>query len=107
MNLFGGSPGLQILERQVERGILDVFSEIDRMGGVLPAMEQRFQRSQIQDAAHALGTPEESDPLAQGRGHPAAGRLWKLAVAIHVKRTAPRTKAGRDADTFPAPGADS
>lgn len=52
MNVFGGSPGLQILERQVERGILDVFSEIERLGGVLAAMEQRYQRSQIQEAAH-------------------------------------------------------
>ncbi|MBI3850159.1 MAG: hypothetical protein HY298_07705 [Verrucomicrobia bacterium] len=52
MNVFGGSPGLQILERQVEQQILDVFTEIEQLGGVLPAMEQRYQRSQIQQAAH-------------------------------------------------------
>ena len=52
MNLFGGSPGLLLLERRVERAILDVFREIDSLGGVLPAMEQRYQRSKIQEAAH-------------------------------------------------------
>jgi methylmalonyl-CoA mutase cobalamin-binding domain/chain len=52
MNLLGGSPGLLHLERQVERAILDVFREIDTLGGVLPAMEQRYQRSKIQEAAH-------------------------------------------------------
>jgi len=52
MNVFGGSPGLQILEREVERRILEIFTEIDQLGGVLSAMEQRYQRSQIQQAAH-------------------------------------------------------
>lgn len=52
MNVFGGSPGMKALERAVEDGILQVFREIDTLGGVLPAMEQRYQRSQIQQAAH-------------------------------------------------------
>lgn len=52
MNLLGGSPGLLALERTVERGIVEVFREIDRLGGVLAAMEQRYQRSQIQASAH-------------------------------------------------------
>ena len=53
MNLLGGSPGLLQLERNVERAILEVFREIDSLGGVLPAMEQRYQRSKIQESAHA------------------------------------------------------
>lgn len=53
MDLFGGAPGLQALERQVEQGVLDVFREMDTLGGVLAAMEQRYQRSKIQEAAHA------------------------------------------------------
>jgi methylmalonyl-CoA mutase cobalamin-binding domain/chain len=52
MNLLTGSPGLVVLARRVERAILDVFREIDTLGGVLPAMEQRYQRSRIQEAAH-------------------------------------------------------
>ncbi|MDI1250830.1 MAG: methylmalonyl-CoA mutase family protein [Lacunisphaera sp.] len=53
MNLFGGAPGLLALERQVEKGILDVFREMDTLGGVITAMEQRYQRSKIQEAGHA------------------------------------------------------
>jgi methylmalonyl-CoA mutase cobalamin-binding domain/chain len=52
MNILSGAPGLLVLERRVERAILDVFREIDTLGGVLPAMEQRYQRSKIQEAAH-------------------------------------------------------
>jgi methylmalonyl-CoA mutase len=52
MNLLSGSPGLRELERRVERAILDVFREIDTLGGVLVAMEHRYQRSRIQESAH-------------------------------------------------------
>lgn len=51
-NLFGGSPGMQLVERTVERAILDEFRALDRLGGVLAAVELRYQRSQIQAAAH-------------------------------------------------------
>jgi methylmalonyl-CoA mutase len=36
----------------VERAILDEFGALERLGGVLAATEQRYQRAQIQDAAH-------------------------------------------------------
>jgi methylmalonyl-CoA mutase len=52
MNLITGSPGSLRLERAVERGVLDLFREIDVLGGVLPAMELRYQRSKIQESAH-------------------------------------------------------
>jgi methylmalonyl-CoA mutase N-terminal domain/subunit len=43
---------MQIVERTVEEGILSEFAAIDRLGGVLAAIEQRYQRSQIQASAH-------------------------------------------------------
>lgn len=52
MNTFGGSPGMKILEREIQKGILAEFQEINRLGGVLGAIEHRYQRSQIQAAAH-------------------------------------------------------
>ena len=52
MNLLSGSPGMKAVERAVEGAILDEFREIERLGGVLAAVEDRFQRSQIQSAAH-------------------------------------------------------
>jgi methylmalonyl-CoA mutase len=43
---------MRILEREVQKGILAEFREIDRIGGVIEAIEHRYQRSQIQEAAH-------------------------------------------------------
>jgi methylmalonyl-CoA mutase N-terminal domain/subunit len=52
MNILSGSPGMKAVERAVEGAILDEFREIERLGGVLAAVEERYQRSQIQNAAH-------------------------------------------------------
>ena len=52
MNALGGSPGMKAVEKAVEEGVLAEFREIDRLGGVLSALEHRYQRSQIQAAAH-------------------------------------------------------
>src|ERR1700752_4086003 len=52
MNMLSGSPGMKAVERAVETAILDEFREIERLGGVLAAVEERYQRSQIQNAAH-------------------------------------------------------
>ncbi|MCS7033178.1 MAG: methylmalonyl-CoA mutase family protein, partial [Phycisphaerae bacterium] len=54
MNPLAGSPGMKAVERAVEAAILAEFREIDRLGGVLAAVEQRYQRAQIQQAAHRL-----------------------------------------------------
>ncbi len=51
-NVLSGSPGMKIVEKAVEEGILGEFGQIDQLGGVLAAIEQRYQRSQIQAAAH-------------------------------------------------------
>ena len=52
MNMLSGSPGMKAVERAVGAAILDEFREIERLGGVLAAVEERYQRSQIQNAAH-------------------------------------------------------
>src|SRR5213078_537369 len=51
MNMLSGSPEMKAVERAVEAAILDEFREIERLGGVLAAVEERYQRSQIQNAA--------------------------------------------------------
>ncbi len=56
MNALSGAPGMKIVERAVEEGILAEFLAIDRLGGVLAAVEHRYQRSQIQSAAHRYET---------------------------------------------------
>lgn len=52
MNMLSGSPGMKAVERAVEKAILDEFRDIESLGGVLAAVENRYQRSQIQNAAH-------------------------------------------------------
>ncbi len=52
MNMLSGSPGMKAVERAVEAAILEEFREIERLGGVLAAVEDRYQRSQNQNASH-------------------------------------------------------
>jgi methylmalonyl-CoA mutase len=52
MNTMSGSPGMKIVERAVEDAIRAELRTIESLGGVLAAVEQRYQRSQIQAAAH-------------------------------------------------------
>jgi methylmalonyl-CoA mutase len=52
MNMLSGSPGMKAVERAVEKAILDEFRQVEELGGVLAAVENRYQRSQIQNAAH-------------------------------------------------------
>jgi methylmalonyl-CoA mutase cobalamin-binding domain/chain len=52
MNALTGSPGMKIVERAVEDAILAEFGEINALGGVLAAVENRYQRAQIQASAH-------------------------------------------------------
>jgi methylmalonyl-CoA mutase len=52
MNTLAGGPGMAAVQEAVERGIRAEFRTIDDLGGVLAAVEHRYQRSQIQAAAH-------------------------------------------------------
>jgi methylmalonyl-CoA mutase len=52
MNTMSGSPGMKIVERAVEDAIRAELRTIESLGGMLAAVEQRYQRSQIQAAAH-------------------------------------------------------
>ncbi len=52
MNMLTGSPGMKAVERAVEAAMLEEFRQIEKLGGVLPAIEHRYQRAQIQTAAH-------------------------------------------------------
>lgn len=51
-NALAGSPGMAAVAAAVEHGILDEFRRLDQLGGVLAAVDHRYQRSQIQAAAH-------------------------------------------------------
>ena len=54
MNTLQGSPGMKMVGKAVEEAILEEFREIELQGGVIGAVERRYQRSQIQASGHLL-----------------------------------------------------
>jgi methylmalonyl-CoA mutase cobalamin-binding domain/chain len=54
MNTLPGSPGMRVVGEAVEQAVLEEFESIEEQGGVLGAIERRYQRSQIQASAHTL-----------------------------------------------------
>jgi methylmalonyl-CoA mutase cobalamin-binding domain/chain len=54
MGTLTGSPGMRIVGDAVESAILDEFEQIEQQGGVIGAVERRYQRSQIQASGHLL-----------------------------------------------------
>jgi methylmalonyl-CoA mutase cobalamin-binding domain/chain len=90
MNALAGSPGMKIVEQVVQEAILAEFRVIDRLGGVLAAIEHRYQRSQIQSAAHRYEQQiyEGTRPIiGLNRYHNAAARQAEMKVV-----TTPRKK---------------
>src|ERR1700731_361115 len=45
MNPLQGSPGMKMVGKAVEEAILEEFREIEHQGGVIGAVERRYQRS--------------------------------------------------------------
>jgi methylmalonyl-CoA mutase cobalamin-binding domain/chain len=54
MNTLAGSPGIRAVGEAVEGAILAEFENIEEQGGVIGAIERRYQRSQIQASAYTL-----------------------------------------------------
>ena len=54
MNTLQGSPGMKTVGKAVEESIVEEFREIEQQGGVIGAVERRYQRSQIQSSGHLL-----------------------------------------------------
>jgi methylmalonyl-CoA mutase cobalamin-binding domain/chain len=54
MDTLPGSPGMRAVGEAVEQAVLEEFETIEEQGGVLGAIERRYQRSQIQASAHTL-----------------------------------------------------
>jgi methylmalonyl-CoA mutase len=54
MNTLPGSPGMRLVGEAVEEAILDEFEAIEEQGGVIGAVERRYQRSQIQASGYTL-----------------------------------------------------
>lgn len=61
MGLFSNSPGMEIVTDQVERGVLDIWEEMDRLGGVMAAVDSRYTRARIQESFY-----KRQDQIAKG-----------------------------------------
>jgi methylmalonyl-CoA mutase len=92
-NALSGSPGMSIVERALEEAILAELAAIERLGGVLSAMEHRYQRSQIQSAAHLYEQQIYSGvrPVVSGNKYRADAAAATDAPDVRVVRT-PRKK---------------
>jgi len=60
MNTLQGSPGMKAVGAAVAEAILEEFRVIEQQGGVVGAVERRYQRSQIQASSHLLELQIES-----------------------------------------------
>jgi len=90
MNTLSGSPGMKIVGNAVEDAILEEFRQIDRQGGVLAAVDRRYQRSQIQASGHLLERQIYGGirPVIGLNRYAAPGDSWPQ---VHMIRT-PREK---------------
>jgi methylmalonyl-CoA mutase cobalamin-binding domain/chain len=90
MNTLSGSPGMKIVGNAVEDAILEEFRQIDRQGGVVAAVERRYQRSQIQASSHLLERQiyGKIRPVIGLNRYAAPGDSWP---EVHMIRT-PREK---------------
>ena len=90
MNTLSGSPGMKIIGNAVEDAILEEFRQIDRQGGVLAAVDRRYQRSQIQASGHLLERQIYGGirPVIGLNRYAATGDSWP---EVHMIRT-PREK---------------
>ena len=129
-NLHQGAYGLSYLEAAVEREVRRIFLEIDRQGGVLPAIENEYFRTAIQEEAmrerkamregrrkivgvNYLANPGAERPrgelvrvpMKEKRAQAARTRAFKRARARGAKPALARLQAAalsRDANVFDA-----
>ena len=96
-NLHQGAYGLSYLEAAVEREVRRIFLEIDRQGGVLPAIENEYFRTAIQEEAL-----RERKAMREGRRkiigvnylvNPGARR--PLGELVHIPMKEKRAQAAR------------
>ena len=82
---------MKIVGKAVEDAILEEFREIDQQGGVIGAVERRYQRSQIQASSHILERQiyEGIRPVIGLNRYRAPNGSWP---EVHMIRTAGEKK---------------
>jgi methylmalonyl-CoA mutase N-terminal domain/subunit len=102
---FGGSYFVEALTRELYDGAREYFATIDRMGGMVAAIEQGFPQKEIAESAYKFHQAVESkdkiivgvnDYVMEGEGQVPTLYVDETAGARQVERLA-ATRAARDA----------
>ncbi|HOT76991.1 MAG TPA: methylmalonyl-CoA mutase family protein, partial [Candidatus Wallbacteria bacterium] len=105
---LGGSYYVEKLTDEMERGVMDYFDRIDRMGGVLSAIDKGFFQSEISDAAFRHQREIEKNErivvgvnsYCDGNGEKGGGDILKIDEKVEREQVAALTalKKKRDND---------
>lgn len=99
MNGLSGSPGMKAVERAVEVAILEEFEAIEQLGGVLGAMEHRYQRSQIQASSYLYERQiAEGERRIVGYNCYSDEEEGELPKVVRVSNSIKRSQVGRVTD---------
>ena len=96
-NLNQGAYGLTFLEAEVERAVHRIFREIDQQGGVLPAIENEYFRTAIQEEVQReRGAMRDGKRRVVGVNYLTAGhRARPRGELVHIPMKAKRAQAAR------------
>ena len=100
-NLSQGAYGLSYLEDEVERAVHKIFEDIDRQGGVIPAIENEYFRTEIQgEVLKDLRARRDGEKLVVGVNYlePGPEAAQPRGAIVHVpmqekRRQVKRTRA--------------
>ena len=103
---LGGSYFVEALTEKMEAGALDYFKKIDRMGGMVAAIEKGFPQREIQDSAYQYQKAvERGDQVIVGvnkytienEANPVPTLVIDESVRDHQVERLERTRTNRDA----------
>ncbi len=96
-NLNQGAYGLTFLEGEVERAVHRIFREIDQQGGVLPAIENEYFRTAIQEEVQReRGAMRDGKRRVVGVNYLTAGHGARpRGELVHIPMKAKRAQAAR------------
>lgn len=95
-NLHQGAYGLSYLEDEVERAIQRIFREIDQQGGVIPAIENEYFRTVIQEEVQKeLAARSRGDRLLVGVNYMQGDMERPRGELVHIPMASKRRQIER------------
>ena len=103
---LGGSYYVEKLTDEMEKGVMDYFDRIDRMGGVLSAIDKGFFQSEISDAAFRYQREIEKNErivvgvnsYCDGNNEKGGGEILKIDEKIEREQVASLTQLKKKRD---------